>query len=300
MGSVSAGEDHPMHALASALGEVEYPPPPADSGLRIGLMVLPCVALVVVSIAWPPSATLLLTFVGAFASIQLADPYKRWVKALDDQLAEAREEQRSALDLWIQQYRMQTSPTWYQGMRPVGYSPAALARARRRFLRVSRAWRASFIDMSARQVGPDGSVIGAPAFFAGAYRRGTTFRWNEYVADGRSVRARVWRGLVGGAWAGLLSLHERALASPAADRIRSRCAERTLARVGRELIRATKDRNGDDVVVSFANRLGFAYSPPTVPERWVWRERIAPVPPRPSPFGAPDDTTPGSETRSSG
>jgi len=289
-----------MHALASALGEVEYPPPPADSGLRIGLMVLPCVALVVVSIAWPPSATLLLTFVGAFASIQLADPYKRWVKALDDHLAEAREEQRSALDLWIQQYRMLTSPTRYQGMRPVGYSPVALARARRRFPRVSRAWRASFIDMSARLAGPDGSVIGAPAVFAGDYRRGATFRWNEYFAGGRSVPSRVWRGLVGGVWAGLLSLHDRAFASPAADRIRRQRAERTLVRVGRELIRATNDRNGDEIVVSFAKRLGFTYSPPTVPERWVWRERTAPVPPRPSPFGAPDETTPRSETRSSG
>lgn len=283
-----------MRALASALREVEYPPPPADSGLRIGLMVLPCVALVVVAIAWPPSATLLLTFAGAFASIQLADPYKRWVKALDDHLAEAREEQRTALDLAIQRYRMQTSPTWYEGMRPVGYSPAALARARRRFTRVSRAWRASFIDMSVRLAGPDGSVIGAPAVFAGAYRRGSTFRWNEYVAGGRSVRVWVWRGLVGGAWAGALLLYERALASAAADRMRSRRAKRTLARVGRELIRATNDRNGDDVVVTFAERLGFAYSPPTVPDRWVWRKRTAPATPRPSPFGASDETTPAS------
>jgi len=188
---------NPMSRLAQAPGEVEYPVPAPDRCIRILFTLAPCSVLVVVSLGWPPSAPFLLTFAGAFASIQLAAPFGRWVALMNDHLSEAREQRVSPLDWAIVRREFNTTPRIYQGFVPVGYSPSAQARARRRFLRLGRRWRRCFMDMSGFMVMPGDSAMFPTVLPAWRYRTPSRYGLRDFVGRGGTVPQRLFRLPIG-------------------------------------------------------------------------------------------------------
>ena len=147
--------EHPLSRLAKSLnGGLEYPVPTSDRWIRVVLALAPCFVLVFVSIIWPPSSPFLLTFAGAFASIQLVGPYKKWSDFVSDHMKEAREQHKTALQWGVIKLNFHSSPKLWVRLRPVGYSPLSESLARRRFPGLACRWRRSFIDITGRMVDP--------------------------------------------------------------------------------------------------------------------------------------------------
>jgi hypothetical protein len=277
--------EHPMHRLAESLGsEVVYPAPASDTWVRIVLTIAPCSLLVLVSIPWPIGAPFLLTFAGAFASIQLVEPYRRWGALLSDHLIEAREQRQTAIAWARVKYAFRTSPKFYEGTRAVGYSPAARARARRRFPRLARRWHRNFLDISGRVIWEPGSRPEAAARLSLLYRQ-HSFDYDRFVRAGRTRPTRIVRSLVGLLRLLFATMANRFDRSSTVVRFRSWRAERVLERVGVELIRATSEIGGDRTVRALADQVGLRYRTPDVKDAWVFRVAISePIQREPSRF----------------
>lgn len=257
--------EHPLRRLAKSLnGGLEYPIPTSDRWLRVGLALAPCSVLVLVSIIWSPGAPFLLTFAGAFASIQLVGPYKRWSDAVSDHLQEAREQHRTALRWAVVKFKFYSSSILWIGLRPVGYSPLGELLARRRFPRLARRWRRSFIDITGQMIDPSIPMPIPAALPRWRYGRRGRFSYWSFVRRGKSVFLRLLRGLVG--WVPLLV--DRCVSSVADSKVvrehKQHKAERLLTRVGMELIRATATRDGDRPVLLLAEQIGLEYRKPKV------------------------------------
>ncbi len=193
---------NPMWALANALGGVEYPPPVSDLWIRFLFALLPCGVLVAVSLAWPAGAPFLLTFAGAFASIQLVDPYRRASQSLSDFLTEARDQHRTAIEHAKVKIYFQNQTTWLEGLQPVGYSRAAESLARRRFARVAKRWQRRFWDVSGRMRDPASGEIPPSALPRFICPRRNGFDYRLFARRGRTLFTRLMRGLWGVApWA---------------------------------------------------------------------------------------------------
>lgn len=262
--------EHPLRRLAKSLnGGLEYPVPTSDRWLRVVLALAPCSVLVVVSIIWPPSSSFLLTFAGAFASIQLVGPYKKWSDFVSNHLKEAREQHRTALEWAAIKINFHSSPKLWIGLRPVGYSPLGELLARRRFPGLARRWKKSFFDMTGRMIDPSTSMPTPAAYPRWVYEKPEKFSYWIFVRRGNSVLFRLLRGLVG--WIPLLL--NRCLSSVADSELvwkhKRQRAERLLTRVSRELIRATAVRDGDRPVLLLAEQIGLNYSKPKIKPGWA-------------------------------
>lgn len=260
-----------MRCLARELeGEVQYPLPPSNWWVKVVLALAPCSVLIFASIIWPPGAPFLLTFAGAFASIQLSKPYDRWTVLVRDHMAEAQEQQETAID-WIRtKLDLHLSPSHFQGMAPVGYSPAGQARARRRFTQLARRWRKSFLDIDGRMLMPGDKEPSPAAQPKWLYPARSDFVVMEFVRDGKSTPLRLIR-LLFGLMAKLLLRSWAALQeAPLLQQHYCRRAERLLQRVGIELIRASRKRDGDIVVSNLAAQLGLEYVAPEIKPGWVY------------------------------
>lgn len=262
--------EHPLRRLAKSLnGGLEYPVPTSDRWLRVGLALAPCSVLVLVSIIWSPGAPFLLAFAGAFASIQLVGPYKRWSDFVSDHLQEAREQHRTALQWAVIKLNFHSSPKLWIGLRPVGHSPLGELLARRRFPGLARRWRRSVIDITGRMVDPSTSIPTPAAYPRWIYDRRERFSYWIFVRRGSSVFFRLLRGLVG--WVPLLA--DRCVSSVADSKVvsnhKQQKAEQLLTRVGRELVRATRSRDGDRPVLLLAAQIGLEYRKPSIKDGWV-------------------------------
>jgi hypothetical protein len=262
-----------MSALADALGDLEYPIPVSDRWLRILFALLPCGALVVVSVFWQAGAPFLLAFAGAFASIQLVDPYKRASQAFVDFLTEAREQRRTAIEHLRIKLAFQRGASLYEGFRPVGYSRLGRQRARRRFRRVARQWQRSFWDLSGRVRDPVSGHVPAAAVPRWLYPRRKGFDYWSFVRGGASVPGRVVRSLVGSSPVLIDRLLGAYESSRGVQNRKKKRAERLLTRVGKELVRATVDREGDAPVRQLAVELDLDYREPVVHPGWVLSRR---------------------------
>lgn len=270
---------NPMSVLARSLGGgLEYPVPVSDAWLRVLFVLAPCGALILGSLVYSPAAPFLLTFAGAFASIQLASPYQRWMRRVAKHMNEAHDQHRTAIDWAKVQLRFHTSPKWFEGSRGVGYSLAERARARRRFPRLARRWRRRFIDLSGR-VGMPGEPPAPAALPRWLYSREPTFDYMEFVRTGRTVPSRLVRMLLGAGPALWVWSSGRILDSKFSARLRSRSGEKVLQQVGLELIRATANRDGDLPVATLAEQLVLHYEKPEIQEGWVFRQPAQPVKP---------------------
>ena len=263
--------ENPMRRLADVLGDdVEYPPPSSDTWLRVVLIIAPCGILILVSVLWPPGAAFLLTFAGAFASIQLAEPYKAWVRRVNAHLAEAREQDLSAIEWTRVKVAFHTSPKLYVGMKAVGHSPAGRLLARLQFPKLSRRWQRSFADLSFRTTYPGSDIVPPATFLKVGRESWRRFSAREYIGAGRTKATRILRLPI----AAVLSFGRLLLAGVIDSRpigaLRVRRAERTLTRVGKALIRATADENGDLTVVTLASQLGLTYRKPRIRPGWTW------------------------------
>lgn len=265
-----------MELLAKELGGLDYPVPVSDRWLKVGLTAAPCTLLVVASVFWASGAPFLLTFAGAFASIQLVEPYRRAVSAIAGHLAEARAQQYSGIGWARVRWSFLASAEWYEGRRPVGYSRVGRARARRRFPRLARRWRRHFHDLSGRIRDPrDGSVPPA-ARPAWRYPRRNTYSWSSwrsFVRRGRSVFTRVTRSMVGLPPVLASCLLEGLLQSQPSVRFQKWRAERLLTTVGCELIRASRLTDGDLAVRTLAAQSGMEYRRPKIRPEWVLANR---------------------------
>lgn len=262
---------NPMSRLAQTLGQLKYPVPASDRWIRVVLTLAPCSVLVVVSIAWSPSASFFLTFAGAFASIQLASPFRRWVTLVDDHLSEARRLRLPPLHWAKIRMNSHSSPMMYEGFSPVGYSPAAQARARRRFVRLARRWRRCFIDVSGRVVMPGDPTIFPAALPAWLYRAPSRYDLLSFVGRGATVPRRLLRFLIGIPWKLVVLAAEWVRGTRPVARAYERRSQRLLTTVGTELIRATADEHGDVPVRTLAKQLGLRYLPPAIEDHWAFR-----------------------------
>lgn len=261
--------EHPMRRLARELGGgLEYPPPASDAWVRVVLALAPCSVLVLVSMIWTSSAPFLLTFAGAFASIQLVRPYERWTMFVKDHLSESREQRQTAIDWARIKLEFHTTPQYFQGWQPVGYSPAGQVRARRRFLLLARRWGRSFVDI--QRIGVPNKAPSAAAGEKWRYRTESAFDYLNFEKGGKTMPRKVFRSLLG-----LLPLifslgWTRIQGSALFQSHHRKKAERLLKRVGIELIRASKDRDGDLTVSTLARQLGLQYQKPEFKEAWVY------------------------------
>ncbi len=273
--------ENPMKRLARALGETEHPVPPSDQWIKVVLTVAPCTVLILISMLWEWGAQFLLVFAGAFASIQLVQPYERAANLVKDHLTEARQNRRSGLKEARIKLEVQTSSMVNQGLAPVGYSPAGLALARRRFRRLSRRWQRSFIDMNGRGSRPDTFGLSPAAVQHWLYpSRRPRFRYKEYlkfVAHGRNILTRFSRVLIG--WIPLLGsyLMFKWLDTETSKNRQQHRAENLLQKVGLELIRATNRADGDETVRTLAGQLDLCYERPKFKNHWVLRENELPT-----------------------
>jgi hypothetical protein len=145
---------HPMHALAQCLG-TEYPPPSNYRFASIVLWSAPVGILCLCALLWHPGAPFFLTFAGAFASIQLAEPYARAVEQYLRLVQEAGESGSRRLRSYLAVLaRFVTRPSRSIGFSPVGYSPVGRCVAGWRFLWLVRRWGRCFDNMSMRVVMP--------------------------------------------------------------------------------------------------------------------------------------------------
>ncbi|WP_437771390.1 hypothetical protein [Arthrobacter sp. KNU40] len=266
--------DNPMHALSNALGDLQYPVPESDLWLRIVFTLLPCSALIVVSVFWTEGAPFLLTFAGAFASIQLGDPYKRASQLLVDFLAEAREQRRSALEHLRIKLAFRNSAIMYEGVRPIGYSRAGLQRARRRFPRLSRRWDRSFWDVSGRIRDPETGALPPVAIPRWLYPRRDGFKYWDFVRRGQSIAGCLLRTVAGTVpliFSHIVGAYD---SSRGAQSRKQKRAEKLLARLSVELVRATRDRGSDAPVVQLAKQLGLTYQPPEIKDNWAFSDQI--------------------------
>lgn len=275
---------NPMKELASALGRVVYPPDRSDVRLRIGLMVAPCGLLVVLSMIWQAGAPFLLTLAGAFASIQLSDPYKVWVANFHDHLERARDHNLS----WARWARVRLSyymtplagqvifgrhrdDAFQVGLRSVGYSPAGRARAQRRFRKLSRRWQRSFMDISGRVMLPGASAPEGPAALPRwHYPVDSPFDYWQFVRRGRIFRNHLIRGILGGIPMILIWILSRVHRSGFYKRVQEIRCERILRRIGYELIRATADEGADAPVSTLAEQVRLTYVRPRIKPKWVF------------------------------
>lgn len=262
--------DNPMHALSTALGDLEYPVPESDLWLRIVFTLLPCSVLVVLSAFWTEGAPFLLTFAGAFASIQLVEPYSRASQLLVDFLTEAREQRRSALEHLRIMLAFRNSAIMYEGVRPIGYSRAGLQRARRRFRRLSRRWARSFLNVSLRTPDPRTGAVPPAAIQRWLYPRRGGFRYWDFVRRGRSVAGRLFRTVAGTLPLIFFHIVDSYHSSTRAQSWKKKRAEKLLARLGVELVRATRDRGSDAPVVHLASQLGLTYQLPQIEAGWAF------------------------------
>lgn len=261
--------EHPMRRLARELGGgLEYPPPTSDAWLKVVLALAPCSVLVLVSMIWTSSAPFLLTFASAFASIQLVRPYERWTTFVKDHLSESREQRQTAIDWARIKLEFHTTPQYFQGWDPVGYSPAGQARARRRFLLLARRWVRSFVDIDRIRV--PNKVPSAAAQEKWQYRNGRLFDFMSFATRGKTLPRRVLRSLLGLVPLILSLGWTRIQGSAAFQSHQRKKAERLLKRVGIELIRASKDRDGDLTVSTLAKQLGLRYEKPEFKDTWVY------------------------------
>ena len=272
--------EHPLRRLAKSLnGGLEYPLPTSDRWLRVGLALAPCSVLALISIFWAPGAPFLLAFAGAFASIQLVGPYKRWSDVVSDHLQEAREQHKTALQWADVKLKHHRSPRLSIGLRPVGYSPLGELLARRRFPGLARRWRRSFIDITGRMIDPSTSMPTPAAIPRWIYARRERFSYWIFVRRGSSVFFRLLRALLG--WVPLLV--DRCASSVADSKVvrehKQQKAERLLTRVGRELIRATATRDGDRPVRLLAEQIGLEYRKPKVKAGWAADDGVRQQPP---------------------
>jgi hypothetical protein len=266
--------DNPMHALSNALGDLQYPVPESDLWLRIVFTLLPCSALVVVSVFWTAGAPFLLTFAGAFASIQLVDPYKRASQLLVDFLAEAREQRRSALEHLRIMLAFHNSAIMYEGVRPVGYSRAGLQRARRRFRRLARRWDRSFWNLNGRIPDPRTGAFPTAAIPRWRNPRRPGFGYGDFVRRARSVPGRLLRTVAGTVPLIFSYIVDSYDSSCRVQSRKQKRAEKLLARVGMELVRATRDRKSDAPAVQLATQLRLRYQPPQIKDGWAFSNQI--------------------------
>lgn len=265
--------NNPMLSLSEALDDLEYPQPPSDTWVRVLLTLTPCSILILSSIFWEWGAPFLLVFAGAFASIQLIRPYEHTMALVRDHLNEAREQQQPPVEWTRNKLRFHTTASTFQGSMPIGYSPAGLARAKRRFPRLARRWRRSFHDVNGRVVSPGASSVSPAAIEAWLHRGKKSFNYWDFVRRASTIRGRVALSLVG-LVPTLFSRAGRSWSqSPWVIQQRKRRAEIVLQKIGTELIRATMATDGDITVSTLAAQLELSYEPPEIREGWVSRKR---------------------------
>ena len=263
---------NPMGALAQALGGVEYPPLVSDQWIRVLFALLPCGVLVCVSLVWKDGAPFLLTFAGAFASIQLVEPYRKASQWLADFLTEARDQHRTAIEHATAKIAFRNQTTWLEGLRPVGYSRAAESLARRRFARVAKRWRRRFWDLTARMRQPRSGEIPPSAIPRFLYPRRSGFDYLHFVRKGRSRFTRVLRGVGGMVPWGASRLVDRLDAFKPIVQWKQRKTEKVLTAVGSELIRASRDGSADAPAKELAEAWGLEYKLPEIKAGWVFSD----------------------------
>lgn len=156
-------EREPIAALANTLGLI-LPLPPAYGLWRFTLWAAPGALLVLVGLLlpWDTAQTLLFTFVGAFASIQLVKPYQRAEKRITEILNEMEEQKRSLpqnLKSYLRFFFLQPRviSTRKDGNSFQSATNARYFAARLRFRRLSKRWDKSFGErISVVQLRPDG------------------------------------------------------------------------------------------------------------------------------------------------
>ncbi|OUE23886.1 hypothetical protein BFL36_07500 [Clavibacter michiganensis] len=264
------GQDHPMASLAAGLGGgVRYPPNRSYASLKIFFALAPCVALVAVSIAWAEGAPFLLTFAGAFASIQLAQPYARWVRVLTSHLDQARRENRGAIDLALTKLEFANQPSLLVNLEAVGYSPVARIWARVRYAFLVGRWNRSFRDVSGRMVRQGGVATSPAAILRCDDPRKLQFDLVAFTKMGTSRKRRAVRFLAAFPFASIDAVANRLAKSSVVVRWRRYCADRVLKAVGVELVRAYAHGGADIPVVTLAKQLNLTYHTPQVKAGWV-------------------------------
>lgn len=270
--------ENPMSALAKALGGLKYPVPTSDRGVRVVLAIAPCTALIAAALFWGSAAPFLLTFAGAFASVQLVKPYRRWSQLARNHLMEARRQHASALAWAKVKIKFFRSAIFYEGLQPIGYSRAAFLRARLRFPRLARRWRRSFRDLSGRIVMPSRAEPDPASVPVWCCPRRSGFGYSEFVLRGSTVPRRIGRLALGIAPLLASFIVVSASNSRLVVAFRRWRAEALLTRLGKELIRATADECGDVTVRTMARQLGLNYKAPNIKFGWVQHQYPADTP----------------------
>jgi hypothetical protein len=264
------GHDHPMGSLARGLGGgLRYPPPVSDARLRVLLAIAPCAVLIMLSISWAEGAPFLLTFAGAFASIQLAQPYSRWVRVIGAHLEQARAEGRGALSLALIKLEFAHQPSLLVDLEPVGYSPAGRFWARRRYARLARRWNRSFLDINGRHSNPDGSCETAAAFLRYDHTQRQDIDLKSFISNGQTPAGRFARLSLAIPIMMAETVARRLSRMAVVERWKKNEAERVLRSVATELIRAYAIKGADAPVVRLAEQIGVDYRRPELKPGWV-------------------------------
>jgi hypothetical protein len=133
------------------------------------------------------------------------------------------------------------------------------------------------VDISGRVTTPN-TAPGAASQEKWRYRQAHRFDYISFAGRGNTIPQRVSRSLLGLVPL-LLSLGRLQIEkSRAFQSYHRRKAERLLKRVGIELIRASRERDGDLTVATLAGQLGLHYQKPQLQEGWVYPvERVSGV-----------------------
>lgn len=156
---------NPIRVLAEELGNVEYPIRKKYIILRIFFIILPCSTLISLAYIFPSLNSLLLTFAGAFASIQLITPYQKYSEIWRNFFINSRKDLGEKIFPYLRKkliFQLKPSITQIEtqlipndnGYRLIntatshGYSPLQLRIARIRFQRIAKKWDKYFLKLN--------------------------------------------------------------------------------------------------------------------------------------------------------